>query len=146
MTHHSRKTPPGLLPHLVAAWHGWQAGRAGLGVEEVVDTRYLVRLRRDTALDLVALADQLDRDLAALADTGHGHAGHDSADVRSARRDALVRRADAAAEVRVADYELVCATYGRNWQRHHRYRRHAHLGWRCPPLAAIAEVDTHETR
>jgi hypothetical protein len=129
-----------VLAHLRAAHQGCAAGRAGLSVEEAADTAYLVRLRRDIEVALAGIADQLDRELAAL--------DGDEADraVRQARREALVEKAEAVSRVVRADYYLLCATFGASWRRHHRDRRFAHLGWRSPELRCTEEVRGHERR
>lgn len=116
-------TVSGAIAHHAAARHGRLGGRAGLSVEEVADSSYLVRLRRATEDDLLAIAADLERHLAGLDATD---------DV--ARRDALVEKAEAMRQIRIADYQLLCATYGKSWRRHHRDRRFVHLGWRCPSL------------
>jgi hypothetical protein len=138
MTTNSRKFPHEVLAHLHAARHGCAAGRAGLSVEEAADTEYLVRLRRDTEVALAAIADQLDRELAAL--------DGDEADraVRQARREALVEKAEAVSRARRADYDLLCATFGASWRRNHRDRHFARLGWRSPRLRCTEEVRGHE--
>lgn len=120
----------------VAAANGRRAGRSGLTVEEVADTAYLIRLRRDAVNDLTAIAVALDRDLDEQRPS----------DLLPARRNALIRRARAAAELRIADYELLCAAYGQGWRCHHRDRAFVDLGWRCPRLTAGVEVGGHVFR
>lgn len=137
MTTNSRK-PSHVFTRWIAACHGCAAGRLGLSVEEVTDTTYLTRLRRDATADIESIWADLADGLAALAASTHPEA--DRADVLPAHRDALIARAAAAARLREAEYELLCATYGTHWRRHHRDRRIAHLGWRCPGLAGAEEV------
>jgi hypothetical protein len=130
MSTYSRATLSGTIAHCTAERHGRHAGRAGLSVEEVADTGYLVRLRRDTEEDLLAMAADLERELADLDVTGD-----------PVLQEVLVERARAKRAVRIADYELLCATFGRSWRRHHRDRHFAHIGWRCPRLG-----DRHDER
>ena len=138
----ARTTSTGGMSRCSAKRSGRRAGRDGLSVEEVADTEYLVRLRRKAENDLAEIAARLSYDLSALVAQETGGAD----DLALARRDALVERARALAEVRVADYELLCAAFGESWRRHHRDRRIARLGWRCPRLTAGVEVGGHVFR
>lgn len=118
--------------HRAARRHGRRDGRSGLSVEEAADAEYLVHLRRwfEAERDAIAvrLRERLDAVESAAIDA------EAEALLLRAGVDGLVERARAAARDRVAEYEELCARYGRSWQRHHRDRHFAHLGWRCPRL------------
>lgn len=127
----------GLNSYRTAGWHGRRAGREGLSIEEVADSLYMIWLRRETSCQLDTIAAELDQALISLAiDSGES-------EVVATRRDAVVRRARGLAGMRVAEYELLCAAYGRSWRRHHRDRSFVHLGWRCPRLTVGVEVGGH---
>ena len=124
-----------------ARWYGHRAGRAGLSVEEVADTPYLVRLRQQAERDRLAIATGLADALASL----QTQAGGLDPEVLRARCRALAEEAEAADRVRVAEYERVCAAFGDRWRRRHRDRHFAHLGWRCPRLRSAPAGDVDDT-
>lgn len=129
------------LEHGAAARHGRQAGRAGLSVDEVADTRYHVGLRRRLQDERAAIDIERDRELAELEASARD-AEAKAAGLRT-RADQVVAQAQAAARACLDRYDELCAVYGAHWQRTHRDRAFAHIGWRCPrppdPLPAEEE-------
>lgn len=118
------------LSKALAKFHGHQAGRAGLSVEEVADTPFLAQLQEETERGRAAIAARLAEDLAAL----QAQAGELDPELLHARCAALALQADADIAALVARYYRVCSAFGKSWGRRHRDRRWAHLGWRCPRL------------
>ncbi len=130
------------LDHRAAARHGRRAGRAGLSVDEAADTTYLVGLRHRMHREHAGITLRLDRQLTVI------EACELDAEIElrvlRGRQETLVARARDAVRDRVDRYEELCATYGRSWQRAHRDRHFAHLGWRCPQAPHPEEVIRHE--
>ncbi len=126
------------LDHRAAARQGRRAGTAGLSVDEAADTAYLVGLRGRLAEERADIA----RSLAELLAEQEAMARDADATARTLRaaRTALVARARELAQARRARYEELCAVYGEHWQRRHRDRSFAHIGWRCPPVPDFGEV------
>lgn len=126
------------LDHRTAARQGRRAGRAGLSVDEAADTAFLVHLRSRLLHQRAELARHLDRQLAeqeALA-----RAADALAQALRATRATLVDRAREQAQARYDQYQQLCTTFGEHWQRRHRDRSWAHIGWRCPRVSDAGEV------
>lgn len=114
----------------IAARRGRWAGRAGLSVDEVADTEYLVGLRHRLQDERAAVAAERARRLDELEASARD--AEAVAAVLRAGRDRVIADAREAARERFDRYEEPCAIYGRHWQLSHRDRSFAHIGWRCP--------------